>query len=729
MSHNHSPSALWRCVFAVLVFACVIASAQNIVINEIMYHPASHDPREEYVELHNREATNVNVGGWELDGGVDFVLPPNTVVPANGFVVVAGNLSRFQSLYPDIGNVVGSFVVMRTTNIVGNTLTNWENTLSNTRNTLRVLKPNGDEVDEVAYADEGEWAQRQRGILDAGYRGWTWFAAHDGLGSSLELINPALPNEHGQNWGASQTFAGSPGSANSIATANIPPLIINPAHFPLVPRSTNSVSVTARIVNETVTGVSASLAWRADALTPGSFTTNSMFDDGANGDGVAGDGIYGATIPQQTNNAIVEFFIIARDAQNNTRTWPAPALAALDAPGPSTQSANALFQVDNSPLNDFAGTPSQQPVYKVIMTAQEANDLQNMPCSVSGPIVCRTSEAEMNATFISTESVSTELRYFAGIKRRGHGSRTANPRNYRLNFPSDRRWKNVSALVLNTRQVHIQHLGAVIANKAGAAGAFTRAVQVRVNNGNMAETTGQMFGSYAANEVYDSDWAENHFPFDDGGNAYKVIRDIVPPTFDYRGTSINAYTNTYFKESNSAENDWLDLITMLSVMGENAGGAFTEPNVRQVINPEQWLTHLAVMNILANAETGLNSGYNDDYFMYRGVNDPRFILVYHDLDSVFTTGMGSGSGIFTATQNRGIGNALNQFMRSPSFQPLYYTILHQLLDTTFSAAEFNATVDATLGSYVSSTTIAAIKTWMNDRRNSVQGQINGLVPP
>ena len=35
------------------------ASAQNIVINEIHYHPASQDVREEFVELHNAGPINV----------------------------------------------------------------------------------------------------------------------------------------------------------------------------------------------------------------------------------------------------------------------------------------------------------------------------------------------------------------------------------------------------------------------------------------------------------------------------------------------------------------------------------------------------------------------------------------------------------------------------------------------------------------------------------------------
>ena len=57
--------------------------------------------------------------------------------------------------------------------------------------------------DSVRYADDGDWAIRARDAIDYGHRGWTWLADHDGFGLSLELINPALPNKHGQNWAAS----------------------------------------------------------------------------------------------------------------------------------------------------------------------------------------------------------------------------------------------------------------------------------------------------------------------------------------------------------------------------------------------------------------------------------------------------------------------------------------------------------------------------------------------
>jgi hypothetical protein len=718
--------------FALVLFAA-FANGQSVVINEIMYHPASHDSREEYIELYNRATTNVNLSGWALTGGVDFVIPTNTVIRALDYFVVAARRQTFVAKYPTITNVVGDYAVLRVTNLAGGSITNWENTLSNTRNSINLENAAGNEIDSVQYADEGDWARRQRGFNDGGFRGWTWYTEADGLGKSLELINSALPNEHGHNWTESIPVDGTPGRVNSVLSANIAPMIIDVAHFPVVPRSTNSISVTARIINESASGVTVTLRWRVDSVSPPAFGSSTMFDDGAHGDGLPGDGIYAVTIPAQVNNTVIEFYLEASDAQGNSRTWPAPAIAALDGGGPTGQVVNALLQVDDSPQNVFGGTSSAQPVYKIIMTEAERAELASIPgqSSNQGP------NAQMNGTFISMDGVETLIRYTVGVRNRGHASRRANPPNYRINFVGDRLWKQIEALNLNTVQVHIQNFGSALAIKSGAAGNLSRAVQVRVNNVNRATSGAPMFGSYAANEVYGGEWADRQFPSDGGGNVYKVVRDIPPPNFDYRGEDKNAYINTYFKETNTGEDDWRDLIGMLSVMGENSGAAFTTAAARQVVNVEQWFTHLAVMNLLGNAESGINTGNNDDYYMYRGVDDPRFILMFHDLDQIIGQGgsFGTSSDIFRATgfpvsgDSEGIWRAMTIFMHWPDFEPIYYATLQRLLDTTFSKPQFDALIDQTLSSYVASGTINNMKTWMDARRTYVQGVINGLVPP
>ncbi len=723
-----------------LICGAFSAGAQ-VVINEIMYHPASENVLEEYIELHNRSTTNVNVSGWRFSNGVDFTFPANTIIPANGYLVVAAHRPTFVVKYPGVANVIG----------------NWVGVLSNSRNDINLDDASGDRIDSVEYADEGDWgAVRVRGPLDRNHRGWEWYKEADGLGKSLELVNGALPNEHGQNWRPSITMEGTPGVANSVVSANIAPMILQVRHFPVVPSSTESVTITARLLNETASGVTATLSWRVNTASPPAFTTAPMFDDGAHGDGVANDGLFGVVIPPQPDDTVIEYFISASDAQSNTRTWPAPAVDEFGTPG---QFCNALYQVDNDPLNAYGGVPSYQPVYKIIMTEQERAELAQIPndSNNQGP------NSQMNATFISIDSSGVSLHYLVSVRNRGHASRRANPPNYRVNFRSDDMWQGVTDINLNTQNVHIQHFGSLLAVRSGSPGSYSRAVQVRVNNARLAISGAPMFGSYAAHEVYDSQWAERHFPGDSGGNVYKQVRDLGPPEFDYRTVAaypsafygapspipnnfINfgpedsrTYTNTFFKETNVSEDDWTDLIGMLRVMGVNGTTEFTEPAVRTVINVDAWLNHLAVMCLLGNAESGLNDGHNDDYYMYAGAIDRRFVLMHHDLDQILGyQSRATTDGLFGmmnspprgTTDIGGVGRMMQRFLGTNYvFRTEYLQTLQRLLDTTFSKAQFDALLDQTLGTYVPIDTINSMKNWMDQRRAHVLGLIQGNPAP
>ncbi len=683
-------------------------NATGVIISEIMYHPSSENVLEEYIELFNKGGSSVNLTGWRFSGGVQFTLT-NVSIPAGGYLVIAANTNVFKLKYPDVANVVG----------------NWTGFLNNSAEDIDLDDALGNRADSVRYADEGDWGIRQRGPDDLGHRGWVWFKEHDGLGKSLELINPSLSNNEGQNWASSRTLNGTPGTVNSVQTNNLPPMILGAIHAPILPTATDPIRVSARIVDESPNGLTVTLNYRADAATPPAFTTVPMNDAGVNGDVVAADGLYTATIPPQANNTVIEYFLAATDQQGSLRTWPAPAIAAADGAGPTGQVANALFQIDNSSQS----TTNGQPIYKLIMTEAERAELAAIPgqSNIEGP------NSQMNGTFISIDGAGIANHYLASFRNRGHGSRTANPPNYHVAFRSDDPWKGVTSLNLNSRFVHLQHLGSVLARRSGVAGAESIAVQLRVNNANRAVSGSPMFGSYAANEDVNGDWAQNHFPDDPNGNVYRVIRDIAPPDFSYRGEDTNAYRNTFFKESNVSEDAWADLIGMLRVVGINNATSFTTENVRQVVNVEQWMRHLAFMTIVNNRESGLNTGFNDDYFMYAGATDPRFILNYWDLDTILGGGDSPGSttdSIYTSTANNGAGQALDRFLRWPDFEPIYFETVRTLLNTVFEPTAFNATVDYHLASYAAGTT-DSIKNWMLQRRAFLLSNLpaNGVTNP
>src|SRR5258706_3371243 len=473
--------------------ARVLLSASDMVINKIMYNSATAETADEYVELFNKGTTAVDLTGWRITKGIDFTFGSRSL-DAGQYVVVAANLTRFAQKYPAVSNVVG----------------NWTGHLANNADTIELQNNLGQQIDKVDYASDGEWAQRRPGVLDFNHRGWDWVSGANGLGKSLELINPALSNNKGQNWGASIPDNGTPGAVNSIASSDIAPIIENLSSFPLVPKSTQQVTVTASVTDELTSGLGVSLFYRDDGAA--SFQNTPMFDDGLHGDGIANDGLFGARLPARPNNTVVEFYVRATDATGHARTWPGP----TDTSG--TQAANALYQVDDT---GYTGT---QPLFKLIMTEAERAELAAIGAPGSAS---QNSNAAMNGTFVSIDGTGSDIRYQVGIRNRGGGSRDATPNNYRVNFGNFNTWHN-GAFDLNLNGIFSadEVIGAAIAARAGIARQWSTPVQVRVNNSNLATAGQAMFGSYSYVEAEDRNFVSSHFPPDSQGNYYRGVDSV-----------------------------------------------------------------------------------------------------------------------------------------------------------------------------------------------------------
>ena len=597
---------------------------QLIVISEIMYHPATENDLEEYIELYNRGIAAVDLLDWQFDDGVGYTFPAVTLQPGD-YLVVAADTATFTAKYPTVTNFVGG----------------WTGQLSNRGERITLIDAAAERADRVEYADEGHWGSRELGPLDRYQRGWQWVDDHDGGGKSLELINPNLSNQYGQNWAASLTDEGTPGSANSVAAADIAPIIVDVTHRPIIPRSSDPVTVTARVIDELSAGVTATLYYRVDTSTysdavypvynPADYTTVEMLDDGLHGDGASGDGIYGAEIPAQSDGAVVEFFVEATDVAANSRTTPAP--SSVD--GTPQQVTNLLYQVLDSFDPTAAWTPGDPPMVYLIMTNSERLRLADIGDGSGGE---HESNAQMNATFISVDGTGAELRYNVGVRNRGSASRTANPNNHRVNFLNDERWHDVTGINLNSRATEYQVIGSLLLQMAGFESADATSVRVRVNGADLSQAGSPMYGRYTSLEVVDGDFVDGHFPENSGGNAYILHDDIRfgHGDLDYEGTNPDAYRDTYFKRTNEENDDWSDLIHMLDVLN-NAPEATYLQDIAGVIDVDQWLRYIATDALIGNAEGGLMSGRGDDFIMYCGTTDSRFVLVPHDLDTLFSS--------------------------------------------------------------------------------------------
>jgi hypothetical protein len=684
--------------------------AGNIVLNEIMYHPASENLSESYVELVNTGGVTVDLSGWRFTKGLQYTFPTNTLFAPGAYLVVAADRSAFTNKYPGVTNFVAGWTAPMSSNV-------------------RLEDNTGQAVSEVNYSNDGDWATRRLGAVTYAHRGWEWFAAHDGLGASLELINSRLPNSYAQNWGSSTATNGTPGQANSIAQTNVAPFITGVAHAPIIPQPTDVVTVSARITDEHTNGLGVTLFYRNSTTTnPPAFTSTPMLDDGAHGDGLAADGIYAAVLPAWADGTVIEFYLQVQDLEGNTRIYPG-----VTPPTNSLRTANLLYQVDSGVYN------GSQPVYRLIMTEMERAELYALgrACPDSD------SDAEMNATWITVDGVvsggtTTQLRYNAGARNRGHGSRKSNPNNYHVNIPGDRAWKNLTGINLNSQYAHCQLLGSAVFRRCEVPMAESRAVQVRVNSTNLMSLPGlpdnDSFGSYAANEQYNGDFVRRSFALDPQGNSYRGIRDSALCDTSLNGVAdliwsgtnyaVAAYTNAYFKQNNTLQNDWSDLIDLVGVLNSTNGHFASNyvADVQQRLNVDEWMKYMALNTLLDNDETCLANGVGDDYALYRGVNDPRFLALPYDLDTMLGRGLTPVSPHHSIFRMNALP-AMDRFMKTPAFAPLYYKWLKTLADTTFAPAQMNPLLDQLLNGFVPQATIDTMKAFNASEVGYVLSQI------
>ncbi len=156
-----------------------------IVINEVMYNPISGNDDDQFVELHNRSVSAVDLSGWRLTDGVDFKFPASTVLLPGGHLVVARNALHLRANYSNLtsANTLGDFDGRLSSQGERLRLDMPDLVVSTNSNGILVTNTIHIIVDEVTYGTGGRWGN------------WS-----DGGGSSLELIDPDSNHRLAPNW-------------------------------------------------------------------------------------------------------------------------------------------------------------------------------------------------------------------------------------------------------------------------------------------------------------------------------------------------------------------------------------------------------------------------------------------------------------------------------------------------------------------------------------------------
>lgn len=159
--------------------------AVPISVSEIQYNPLT-DSDYEFIELVNPGATPFNLTGCRFTSGIDFTFP-NLMLAPGSRVVVARDLARFASRYPGV-TALGPY----------------KKKLSDDGDTVTLVSALGTELVRVKYGTSGNWPSRA-----------------NGLGSSLEVIDPNGDLDDPDNWRSSTEYQGSPGKAGIGAVRTV----------------------------------------------------------------------------------------------------------------------------------------------------------------------------------------------------------------------------------------------------------------------------------------------------------------------------------------------------------------------------------------------------------------------------------------------------------------------------------------------------------------------------
>ncbi len=156
--------------------------AQTITFTELNYHSDSVRDSGDWLELYNFGADPVLLTGWYLrDGNPDnrWNLPSGTTIQPGAHLVISNQLARFSTVYPDVDNAIGQP----------------DFGFSNSGESIALFNASNALVASMAYTDSMPW---QKGA--------------DGLGRTLEVINPLGDLSDPFNWFDGCMY-GSPGRA------------------------------------------------------------------------------------------------------------------------------------------------------------------------------------------------------------------------------------------------------------------------------------------------------------------------------------------------------------------------------------------------------------------------------------------------------------------------------------------------------------------------------------
>ena len=486
---------------------------------------------------------------------------------------------------------------------------------------------------------------------------------------------------------------GSPGTINGVFKPNLGPLIFDVKQSPIVPKPTDTVRVSARVLDSD--GVARVILYHGTGPGP-KYLSVEMFDDGRHGDSEAGDGVYGASLPARTEWTVVGFYVEATDTLGESLRFPAEA-----------PTRRALYQVENT----SPGTSLN--MYRLLMSSENLNELDARP-----PL----SNELLDGTFVFND---TEIYYNVGVRYRGSPWGRPSRSRYRVTFNRDEPFHGVREMNLDPNEGTKQRerLAFYLVRKMGAPAPSQKYCYFGVNSGYRS--------IYEDVQKVDKDFAAFWWNGDDGGTLYKVddyftftdgggFTNHDTARFVYRGDDKETYRWNFKQRTNEWFDDYSDLIELVKAFDPSTTpDSEFEKTLEATIDTDEWLRVLATRILIGDWDcVGYWRGKN--CYLYRPPGVGKWMMVPWDSDLVF-----EANHVSDAIFQSGFPGVY-RFLNWPRYKRRYYGYLQELLDGPFSREEADPVLDSIYNILRQEGSVSSpsdIKSFLTSRANFVRPQI------
>lgn len=502
---------------------------------------------------------------------------------------------------------------------------------------------------------------------------------------------------------------GTPGKPNSRALAAPAPQVDNLLHSPAVPKPTDPVVVTARVVS--AAPLAAVRVWHRadDANNENPWSSLPMNDEGVNGDAKAGDGIYSATITDhQTNGRIVQFYVEA-EAQNGGKCQ----LPRGGAEGPG------LWIVDGRTNLPATLRKTRFIVSAYHLAASRTSTGQSARFNWKFP---RLSNHYFPCTFIDDEK---NIYYGAGIRKTGSPwTRTDDSTLDRARWmlPRDRRFRGRERFAYDNDPTQ----GRILHNRITRY--FCYLLGLPANEGEFVYVLKNNDSPRLSEEMEPASKDFLDRIYEDGSNGQLLRtddewwfddswnRDYRSADWSYKNTDeAIRYHTEWMCRSREWDYDYAPFIAMVKML---SGNQFTQEEINRVMDPHAMSAMAAIRGYIMDWDSlTLERGKNG--FMYRRRDDGLWMLLQWDSDLAFQSDRVNGAVLGSLPRIR-------NYFDKPYIRRLFNYYLEELLTKyTKDSARMLAWLDAEeQASTAYSTSRTTYLNWFNRRESRIVQEIN-----